>query len=52
MLGVAAWHLLRGRNVDLMSSAARLAILVALPVTAIQLAWGSEFGVYVTKCNR
>ena len=48
VLGVAAWHLLRHRNVDLMTSAARLAILVVLPVTAIQMVWGSEFGVYVT----
>ena len=31
-----------------MASAARLAILVVLPVTAIQMVWGSEFGVYVT----
>ena len=48
VLGVAAWHMLRGRNVDLMTSAARLAILVVLPVTAVQMVWGSEFGVYVT----
>ena len=48
MLGVAAWHLLRGRNVELMASAARLAILVVLPVTTVQMVWGSEFGVYVT----
>jgi cytochrome d ubiquinol oxidase subunit I len=51
MLGVASWHLLKGRNVDLMSSAAKLAILVALPVSVIQLGWGSEFGVEVTKAQ-
>ncbi len=51
VLGVAAWHLLRRRNVDLMTSAARLAVVVVLPVTAIQMVWGSEFGVYVTDAQ-
>ena len=49
VLGVSCWHLLRGRNVDLFRSAAKLAILVSLPVTAVNLVWGSEFGVYVTN---
>ena len=48
MLGVACWHLLRGRNVDVFRSAAKLAIVVALPVTFVQLGVGSEFGVAAT----
>jgi cytochrome d ubiquinol oxidase subunit I len=49
MLGVAAWHLRRGRNTELFGMAARLAIVVALPVAFLNLAWGSEFGVFVTN---
>ena len=51
VLGVACWHLLKGRNVDLMGSAAKLAIMIVLPVSVIQLGWGSEFGVEVTKAQ-
>ena len=48
VLGVACWHLLRGRNVDVFRSAAKLAIVVGLPVTFVQLGVGSEFGVAAT----
>ena len=48
VLGVACWHLLRGRNVDVFRGAAKLAIVVALPVTFVQLGVGSEFGVAAT----
>ena len=48
VLGVACWHLLRGRNVELFQRAARLAIVVVLPVSLIQLGWGSELGVAMT----
>jgi cytochrome d ubiquinol oxidase subunit I len=51
VLGVACWHLLRGRNVEVFRSAAKLAIVVALPVSAIQLGVGSEFGVAVTDAQ-
>ena len=51
MLGVACWHLLRGRNVEVFRSAAKLAIVVALPVTLVQLGVGSEFGVAVTDAQ-
>lgn len=49
VLGVAAWHLLRGRNQDLFLRAATLAIAVVLPVSVLQLAVGSELGVAITK---
>jgi cytochrome d ubiquinol oxidase subunit I len=49
VLGVAAWHLRRGRNTELFGMAARLAIVVALPVAFLNLVWGSEFGVVVTN---
>ncbi len=49
VLGVACWHLVRGTNVDLFATAATLAIIVVLPVSILQLAWGSELGVAITK---
>jgi cytochrome bd ubiquinol oxidase subunit I len=48
VLGVACWHLRQGRNVDVFRSAAKLAIVVVLPLSAIQLGFGSEFGVSIT----
>jgi cytochrome d ubiquinol oxidase subunit I len=51
VLGVACWHLRRGRNVDVFRSAAKLAIIVVLPVSFIQLGFGSEFGVAVTDAQ-
>ena len=37
VLGVAAWHLRQGRNVDVFRSAAKLAIVLMVPLTAFQL---------------
>ena len=51
VLGVSCWHLLRGRNVDLFRSAAKVAIVVLLPVSFVQLGVGSEFGVAVTDAQ-
>src|SRR5512134_2755749 len=48
MLGVACWHLLQGRDVALFRRAAALALIVAVPVTAINLAVGSRFGIVAT----
>ena len=48
VLGVSCWHLLRGRNVELFRKAAKLAIIVVLPLSGVQLIFGSEFGVAVT----
>ena len=49
MLGVACWHLLRGRNVELFRRAAKLALIVAVPATLIQLSVGNRFGEAVTS---
>ena len=48
VLGVSCWHLLRGRNVEVFRSSAKLAIIVVLPATFVQLGVGSEFGVLAT----
>ena len=45
MLGVACWHILRQRNSALFRPVVKLALIVALPVTALNLLVGSEFGV-------
>ena len=48
MLGIACWHLARGRNVALFRRAAALALIVAVPVTALNLVVGSRFGLATT----
>jgi cytochrome d ubiquinol oxidase subunit I len=48
VLGVACWHLARGRNSDLFRRAAALALIVAVPVTALNLVVGSRFGLATT----
>ena len=37
MLGVCCWHFLRGHDVELFRRAAKLALIVAVPVTLLQL---------------
>jgi cytochrome bd ubiquinol oxidase subunit I len=51
MLGVSCWHLLRRRNVDLFLRAAKLALIVAVPVTLLQLVVGNRFGEAVTSAQ-
>jgi len=48
VFGVACWHLLRGRNVELFRRAAKLALIVAVPVSAANLWVGSHLGEVVT----
>src|SRR4051794_40189064 len=48
MLGVSCWHFLRDRQVDLFRKAAKLALIVAVPVTLLQLVVGNRFGEAVT----
>jgi cytochrome d ubiquinol oxidase subunit I len=49
VLGVSAWHLRRGRNVEVFRAAAKLAILLVIPLSAIQLWWGNAFGIETTN---
>ena len=49
MLGISCWHLLRGRNVELFRRAAKLALIVAVPATLLQLSIGNRFGEDVTS---
>jgi cytochrome d ubiquinol oxidase subunit I len=51
MLGVCCWHFLRGRNVELFRRAAKLALIVAVPATLIQLSVGNRFGEAVTSAQ-
>jgi cytochrome d ubiquinol oxidase subunit I len=48
IFGVACWHLLRGRNAGLFRPAAKLALIVAVPVSAVNLLLGSHLGIVVT----
>jgi cytochrome d ubiquinol oxidase subunit I len=51
MLGVSCWHFLRGHNVELFQRAAKLALIVAVPATLIQLSVGNRFGEAVTSAQ-
>jgi cytochrome bd ubiquinol oxidase subunit I len=48
IFGVSCWHLLRGRNLEIFNRAAALALVVAVPVTIVNLAVGSRFGIVAT----
>src|SRR5207342_281821 len=51
MLGVCCWRFLRGRDVDVFRRAAKLALIVAVPVTLLQLVVGNRFGEAVTSAQ-
>jgi cytochrome d ubiquinol oxidase subunit I len=51
VLGIACWHLLQGRNVEIFRRAAALALVVAVPVTFVNLTVGSRFGIVVTSAQ-
>jgi cytochrome d ubiquinol oxidase subunit I len=51
MLGVCCWQFLRGHQVDLFRKAAKLALIVAVPVTLLQLVVGNRFGEAVTSAQ-
>jgi cytochrome bd ubiquinol oxidase subunit I len=51
MLGVSCWHFLRRRNVELFRRSAKLALIVAVPATLIQLSVGNRFGEAVTSAQ-
>ena len=48
VFGVACWHLVRGRNQELFRHAAKLALIVGVPISAVNLGVGSQMGVVVT----
>jgi cytochrome d ubiquinol oxidase subunit I len=51
MLGVCCWHFLRRHEVDVFRKAAKLALIVAVPVTLLQLIVGNRFGAAVTSAQ-
>jgi cytochrome bd ubiquinol oxidase subunit I len=51
MLGVCCWHFLRGREVEIFRKAAKLALIVAVPATLLQLVVGNRFGEMVTSAQ-
>src|SRR5262245_34252569 len=51
MLGICGWHFLRGHEVELFRKAAKLALIVAVPVTLLQLIVGNRFGEAVTSAQ-
>jgi cytochrome d ubiquinol oxidase subunit I len=51
VLGVSCWHFLRGHEVDVFRKAAKVALIVALPATVLQLVVGNRFGEAVTSAQ-
>jgi cytochrome bd ubiquinol oxidase subunit I len=51
MLGVCCWQFLRRHEVDVFRKAAKLALIVAVPVTLLQLVVGNRFGEAVTSAQ-
>jgi cytochrome bd ubiquinol oxidase subunit I len=51
MLGISCWHFLRRNEVDIFRRAAKLALIVAVPVTLLQLVVGNRFGEAVTSAQ-
>jgi cytochrome bd ubiquinol oxidase subunit I len=49
VFGVACWNLVHGRSVELFRLAAKVALIVLVPVSAINLWFGSHFGIYTTE---
>jgi cytochrome d ubiquinol oxidase subunit I len=49
VFGVCCWHFARGRNVELFRPAAKLALIVLVPVSCVNLWFGSHFGILVEK---
>ena len=51
VLGVCCWHFLREHDVHLFRKAAKVALIIAVPVTLLQLVVGNRFGEAVTSAQ-
>jgi cytochrome d ubiquinol oxidase subunit I len=49
VFGVCCWHFARQRNVEIFRPAAKLALIVLVPVSCVNLWFGSHFGILVTS---
>jgi cytochrome bd ubiquinol oxidase subunit I len=49
VFGVSCWHFARRRNAELFRPAAKLALIVLVPVSCANLWFGSHFGIVVTE---
>jgi cytochrome d ubiquinol oxidase subunit I len=49
VFGIACWHFARGQNQEIFRRAAKLALIVAVPVSAINLGLGSHLGIITTE---
>src|SRR5206468_553665 len=49
VFGVACWHLARRRNVDTFLPATKVALIVLVPASCLNLWFGSHFGILVTE---
>ena len=49
VLGVSCWQLARNHEVEVFRRSAKLALIVLVPVAAVNLWFGSHFGIYTTE---
>ena len=49
VFGVCCWHFARGRSVELFRPAAKVALIVLVPVACFNMWFGSHFGILVTE---
>jgi cytochrome d ubiquinol oxidase subunit I len=49
VFGVSCWQLARGRDPELFRRAAKLALIVAVPISGLNLWFGSHFGIITTQ---
>ncbi|HEY7398615.1 MAG TPA: cytochrome ubiquinol oxidase subunit I [Gaiellaceae bacterium] len=49
VFGISCWHFARGRNVETFMPAAKVALIVLVPVACFNMWFGSHFGILVTR---
>jgi cytochrome d ubiquinol oxidase subunit I len=49
VFGVCCWHFARGRNVEMFRPAAKVALWILVPVSCVNLWFGSHFGILVAE---